>query len=185
MVKYIHIRHWDYWWSVFGIVSTSISSVEFSLTDDKEGEKFYFHFDVYTLAAFPEITKPGEFYEPDDASWPYFMEYAKALEEGSIDYFVGMLYYEDGYLPDIIRCNQFKEQGKDIFSVMSEGEPPYYAVLFIREKRPLCPELILEWAEKLSPFLFQGEVTYKFADVPSEDEAREAYNEMLTEVIGI
>lgn len=67
-IKYIHIRHWDYWWGVYNIgelKNEEVSAVEFSLSNHPAGEDFYFHFDFYTLPALETILGDNEFIETD------------------------------------------------------------------------------------------------------------------------
>ena len=53
-LKYLQIRHWNYWWNVYQC-GTSIpacpNAVEFALTDDRAGSAPFFHFDFYNAYA--------------------------------------------------------------------------------------------------------------------------------------
>lgn len=173
MTKYLQIRHWDYWRSVYGYARNPVSSVEFSITQDRDGEQLFFHLDMDTLPALEKLLKSGEYIDKNDASYQYFLGRAEKLRQGSMDYFVGALYYKD-YTPDMVKCNQYQQAGKDIFSVKSPQQSPYYAWLFIREERPLFPELLAEWMERLSPSLFCEQFTYEIANVPSREDTAEA-----------
>ena len=44
MQKYIHIRHWNYWWEVYGcgvVLPAGPHAAEFSLTDDEAGMRCF------------------------------------------------------------------------------------------------------------------------------------------------
>lgn len=172
MTKYIQIRHWDYWWGVYGCVDAPVSGVEFSITDDREGDQLYFHLDLYTLPALREFLRPGEFMDKDDNDFPYFCERADGLFKGSEEYFVGSLYYRD-YTPGIAGCNQYRQEGTDVFSVKSPERAPYYAVLFIREEKDLLPERLVGWMQRLSLSLFHKQFLYEIANIPSYECALE------------
>lgn len=175
MTRYLQIRHWDYWWGVYGYTDAP-ASVELSITEDRDGEQFYFHLDIDTLPALEELRKPGEFMDELAPSYPYFQRKAEELLQGRIDYFVGALYYKD-YMPDIAECNQYQQTEKGIFSVKSPERVPYYANIFICEKKPLLPALLAEWMESLSPSLFCQYFSYEIANVPSREEAAKSYAE--------
>ena len=175
MTKYLQIRHWDYWWGVYGYDNGPISA-EFSITEYNAGEQFYFHFDIYTLPALKELLKPGEFIDKHDPSFQYFQSRAAELDQGSIEYFVGSLYYKD-YMPDMTACNQYHQTGNGIFSIKSPERVPHYAVLFIREEKPLLPELLTKWMEKLSPSLFCEHITYEIANIPSCEDTAKSFAE--------
>ena len=98
MLKYIQIRHWDYWWCAYGInEGENLSAVEFSITEDKNGEKLFFHLDLYTLAG---LEHPEGFMEPDTPEYLLFLDQANRLRNGEIDYFIGGLYYRN-YTPNL------------------------------------------------------------------------------------
>lgn len=172
--KYIQIRHWDYWWCVYGCVDAPVSGAEFSITDDKAGNELYFHLDLYTLPALREYIISGEFIEKDDKNFPYFQKCADQLLSGSIDYFVGGLYYRDDTF-DLARYNQFWQEKKTVFSVKSPERVPYYAALFICEEEDLLPDRLVDWMQRLSPSLFHESFYYEIADMPSYERAAEAH----------
>lgn len=171
MLKYIQIRHWDYWWCAYGInEGENLSAVEFSITEDKNGEELFFHLDLYTLAG---LEHPEGFMEPDTPEYLLFLDQANRLRNGEIDYFIGGLYYRN-YTPNLEQCNQFLQTGQSIFDVKAPQQSPYYAVIFLREREPLMPPLLIRWLERLSVPLFQKTMQFEIANVPSEAEARRA-----------
>lgn len=174
MTKYLQIRHWDYWWGVYGYLDALVSGVEFSITEDRDGEQLFFHMDLYTLPALEEFLKSEEYIEKTDRSFPCFVEMSSALHRGSMEYFIGGLYYRD-YWPEIAWCNQFWQEEKRIFSLKSPEREPYYAVVFIREERPLLPKLLLEWVKKMSVPLFRISDDYEIANQPSYEAAGAEY----------
>ena len=44
--------------------------------------------------------------------------------------------------------------GVPLTQLLSPSVPPYYGVIFLREERPLTPEVLTHWAETLSQPLF-------------------------------
>ncbi|MBD5136257.1 MAG: hypothetical protein HDT39_09920 [Lachnospiraceae bacterium] len=177
MTKYLQIRHWNYWWGVYGYANDP-ATIEFSITEDSAGEQFYFHLDIDTLPALKELLKSGEFIDKHDPSFQYFQRKAAELHQGSIDYFVGSLYYKD-YMPDMAECNRYQQTENGIFSIKSPEMAPYYAAIFIREEKPLLPALLTEWMERLSPSLFCEHFTYKIANIPSREDVAKSYAEVM------
>ena len=79
-LKYIQIRHWDYWWSVYqcgGASPACPNAVEFSLTDDREGKTLFFHFDLYNLSGLQDILRENTFIETDHPDHATFLHKAK------------------------------------------------------------------------------------------------------------
>ena len=63
--------------------------------------------------------------------------------------------------------------------LLSPSVPTYYGVIFLREERPLAPEVLTHWAETLSQPLFGQPFSCTLAQVPSRQEAMEQFeNEM-------
>ena len=111
--------------------------------------------DLYTLPALEEFLKSEEYIEKTDRSFPCFVEMSSALHRGSMEYFIGGLYYRD-YWPEIAWCNQFWQEEKGIFSL-------------------LLPKLLLEWVKKLSVPLFRISDDYEIANQPSYEAAGAEY----------
>lgn len=174
--KYIHIRHLNYWWGVYNIgkfKSEDVSAAEFSLFNDPAGEKFYFHFDFYTLPALENMLAENEFMGADSSEYPCFLEKYRKLQNGELDYFVGALYYED-YHPTIKDC----ELGEgSLFNKKSPNNSPYYAVVFLNENQPLLPELLVKWLERLSTSFFSENFDFALANAPSKEEANNEYKD--------
>ena len=51
-------------------------------------------------------------------------------------------------------CNASVRSGVPLTQLLSPSVPPYYGVIFLREERPLTPEVLTHWAETLSQPLF-------------------------------
>lgn len=69
--------------------------------------------------------------------------------------------------------------GVPLTQLLSPSVPPYYGVIFLREERPLTPEVLTHWAETLSQPLFGQPFSCTLAQVPSRQEAMEQFeNEM-------
>ena len=175
--KYIRVRHWDYWWGAYQLLEKGCpNSVEFSLTDDVEGEELFFHFDFYNLPALQSMIKEGEYMEPESPDYPVFLEKAEALKKGELEYFIGSLYYED-FFPNLEFCNQPLIEGKTIFDAKAPVAAPYYAVLFLHEEQPLVPDVLKSWIERFTQPLFGQSFSFEFADVPTKAQAQESYRD--------
>jgi hypothetical protein len=57
--------------------------------------------------------------------------------------------------------------------------PPYYGVIFLREERPLSPEILTAWVERLSLPLFGRAFSCQFAGVPTRQDALRNYEEEM------
>ena len=52
--------------------------------------------------------------------------------------------------PEMHFCNASVRSGVPLTQLLSPSVPPYYGVIFLREERPLTPEVLTHWAETLS-----------------------------------
>lgn len=180
--KYIQIRHWDYWWSVYQCGQTAPAApntVECSLTDDEEGGSLFFHFDLFNLPGLRSILREGAFLPADHPDHPDFHRRAEALERGETDYFVGALYYRD-VSPDLAFCNLGAEKDISLLDLRMPPASPYYAVLFLAEERSLEPEVLTEWMRQLSRPLFGEAFSVTIANVPTRGEALAIWQSELT-----
>lgn len=174
MVKYIQIRHWDYWWGVYedsGAPAAQPWAAEFSLTDDEAGERVFFHFDLYNLPGLREALRQGDFLPEGHPDRPGFLRRAAALEQGASSYFIGALYYRD-FTPDLELCGLPAEKGIPLLDLRSPPASPYCAVIFLAEERPLTPEVLTQWMEQLSRPLFGRAFACRIAHVPSRAEVQ-------------
>lgn len=154
---YLQIRDWNYWWNVyqFGGAEPSVpQGAEFSLTFDQDGEEFYFAFDFYNLSALRQFCSDESeaFVEPEHPDRPLFLDLAEQLSVGKRDYFIGALYYEKP-VPSLDLCNRPLSEKETLLDRKSLPAAPYYAVVFLREDRPLTPEVLISWVERLAPAL--------------------------------
>lgn len=172
--KYLHIRDWNYWWGVYrcGEGWEPPNGAEFSITEDEAGENRFFHFDFYNLAALEETLREQDFIEPENPDSPGFLEKARELQRGEREFFLGALYYPN-YMPDLASCGE----GVPLLRRLSPQAPPYYGVVFLREERPLTPDVLRQWAEKLSRPLFGEAFSCVLAQVPTRQEALEQLRE--------
>ena len=116
--------------------------------------------------------------EPDSPDHPHFLEQAERLKNGEQDWFIGALYYPR-FSPETRFCNASVRSGVPLTQLLSPSVPPYYGVIFLREERPLIPEVLTHWAETLSQPLFGQPFSCTLAQVPSRQEAMEQFeNEM-------
>ena len=178
--KYLHIYDWNYWWGYYrcGKDCEPFHSAEFSLTEDEAGKVSFFHFDFNNLSAIHQTILDGEFVEPDSPDHPSFLEQAKRLRNGEQDWFIGALYYPL-FSPEMRFCNASVRSGVPLTQLLSPSVPPYYGVIFLREERPLTPEVLMRWVEALSHPLFGQQFSCTLAQIPSRQEAMEQFeNEM-------
>ena len=83
------------------------------------------------------------------------------------------------FSPEMHFCNASVRSGVPLTQLLSPSVPPYYGVIFLREERPLTPEVLTHWAETLSQPLFGQPFSCTLAQVPSRQEAMEQFeNEM-------
>lgn len=177
-LKYIQIRHWDYWWSVYQCGKTGTDcpgAVEFSLTDDAAGEELFFHFDCYNLKGLERMMREGDFMGLDAADYPAFLSRVSALKRGETAYFIGALYYRD-FSPNLDFCNQPLAQGCSLLDLKAWAAP-YYAVLFLAEESPLLPEVLISWMTRLSGHLFGRELSVEMAHFPSKEAVLESWKD--------
>ncbi len=169
-IKYIHIRHWDYWFGVYNIgpyQTDRVYGAEFNLTNDKEGKDVFFHLDLHTLSSLALILQDNDYLELDDPLYPQFTKKCQELQMGAINYFIGSLYYQD-FHPSFKECDL---KGRSVFELKSPSCAPYYADVFINEANPLLPETLVIWLEKLSRDLFLKEYDFIFSDYPDKEMA--------------
>ena len=165
-VRRIIPRHLDYWEGVYGIGAPPCY-LEFALYENRAAEAVvdsFFHFDVGNLTA----ALNWEEWD-DEEKKRAFLRQAERLEAGEIDYWISWLYYPAGYpASDSYLCYEScLTRGNTIFDIKNaRGVSPYYAVIFVRETRPLMPEVLSGWMEKLSPVLFGDHCSYH---IPKEE----------------
>ena len=179
--KYLHIYDWNYWWGYYRCCKDwePFHAAEFSLSEDEAGKAPFFHFDFHNLPALHQTILDGEFVEPDNPDHPHFLEQARRLRSGEQDWFVGALYYPL-FSPEMHFCNASVRSGVPLTQLLSPSVPPYYGVIFLREERPLTPEVLTHWAETLSQPLFGQPFSCTLAQVPSRQEAMEQFENPKT-----
>ena len=178
---YLQIRDWNYWWNVyqFGGAEPSVPQVaEFSLTFDQDGEAFYFAFDFYNLSALRQFcsAESEAFVEPEHPDRPLFLNLAEQLLAGKREFFIGALYYENP-VPSLALCNRPLSEKETLFDRKSLPAAPYYAVVFLREDRPLTPEVLISWVERLAPALLGKTLSCRLGWSPSRETALRSYQE--------
>ena len=178
--KYLHIHDWNYWWGYYrcGKDWDTVNGAEFSLTEDAAGEKFFFHFDFYNLSALHQSIQGGDFIEPESPDYPRFLKQAERHRSGEQDWFVGALYYPH-FLPDLAFCNTPVRSGPLLPQLLCPSVPPYYGVIFLREERPLSPEVLTHWVEQLSQPLFGAPFSCTLADIPTRKMAMKNFEEEM------
>ncbi len=182
--KYIQIRHWDYWWEVYscGRDWAGPQGAEFSLTDDEDGEKLFFHFDFYNLPGLREILRQEELIQADSSDYPAFLRQVRELEQGERRYFIGGLYYRP-FTPDLAFCNQPLTPERTLLDLRAPVASPYYAVVLLAEERPLTPEVLASWMTQLSCPLFGRTFSAVMAHTPAREEALEQWKDQAADEI--
>ena len=178
---YLQIRDWNYWWNVyqFGGAEPSVpQGAEFSLTFDEDGEEFYFAFDFYNLSALRQFCSDESeaFVEPDHPDRPLFLDLAGQLSVGKRDFFIGALYY-DPPASSLTFCSRPLSGRETLFDRKSLPAAPYYAAAFLREDRPLTPEVLISWVERLAPVLLGKTLRCRLGWSPSREAALTSYEE--------
>ncbi len=174
-MKYIQIRHMNYWWHIHDIEPFRIdgaNEIEFSITEDKEGDNLFFHLDFYNLSSLVDMIKKEEFMEKENPEYNNFIQRYHRLKNGESEYFIGAIYYKDHY-PTLQECEL---NGRCIFDLKSPTLEPYYAVVFLNENKPLTPEKVMNWIEKLSKDFFKQSIDYEIAELITKEYAQLAYN---------
>lgn len=177
---YIFTRHWDYWYTVYRIgkyEKNSLDEVEFHISNQNNREApEFFHFDFYSLTALKRIIEENDFIDHSDLEYEKFIEKYNALQSGEIDFFIGSLYYET-FSPSLTDCNQALLENNNILEFKSPSYEPYYAVIFINERNPLTPDLLIEWTKKVSKALFGKELNFEIADMPNYIQTLASYED--------
>ena len=181
-LKYIQIRHWNYWWGVYQCGKNNPdcpNAAEFSLTDGLDGASPFFHLDLYNLSGLGDTIQQEEFFEANDPEYPRFLHRAEALQKGEMDYFIGALYYRK-FTPDLAFCSQPLTPERTLLDLKSPPTSPDYAVLFLAEERPLAPEVLNCWLARLSKPLFGESLSFAFSRTPSREEALASWKSQTT-----
>ena len=116
--------------------------------------------------------------EPESPDYPNFLKQAERLRNGEQDWFVGALYYPH-FSPDLAFCNAPARNGIPLTHLVSTSVPPHYGVIFLREERPLSPEVLTVWVERLSCPLFGVPFSCTLADVPTRQMAMKNFEEEM------
>ncbi|MCL2675519.1 MAG: hypothetical protein FWE84_02885 [Firmicutes bacterium] len=184
-LKYIHVRHWDYWYGVYEIgdyKQEDISGLEFNLTNDEEGEKIFFHFDLLNIPALEHMIAEDEYIGKDDIDCELFLQQYENLKNQKIDFFIADLFYlkekriEIGY--GYLSLRDCQLNGKSVFELKNKNnEKPYYGTIFVSDPNALMPQRVIHWMEKLSDELFKEKFRVQFAKVPNKDETVKAHEE--------
>lgn len=176
ITRYIHVRHWDYWYDVHHISGQTPNSVEICITDDMEGNQPFFHLDLCNTSGMERLLEQDEYIDKKDPSYPSFCKRLDALRRGETPFLIGALFFQH-YIPPVDICNRPIDEGTSLFDLCSPSMPPYYADIFLHEARPLTPDVLQEWVEKLAPILFHQNFSCKVVDMPSYEESLRAYRE--------
>ena len=188
-LKYIHCHRPGYWWAINNIgeytPQKEAHDLNFRITDDSDGKKEFFHFDLYNLTFLDGVVAKAIAYKYKMDDSP-LMQRFNAMKSGAINYFIASFFYDEeqqldsGYHYDFTNNDL---SGKTVFEIKNEsGISPESASLYICEREPLFPETIIGWMEKLSMELFGEQFQYKFADadIYNRDNALKHYQDYQT-----
>lgn len=171
VIKYIHIRHWDYWFSVYKIgpyQTHGIKGVEFNLTDDKEGNIIFYHLALHTIPSLDDIILDNNYLGLDDSMYPLFMRKCHELHDGDVDYFIGSRYYHPS-------SNENYSTVPPVVQIKTSSYISHYSDIFIKDKEPLLPDTLILWLQRLSMELFIDEYEFILTDVPDHEMAVDAF----------
>ena len=182
-LKFINVRHMDYWWAVYNIGSykqEDADGLEFCISNDEKGEKHFFHLDLYNLPCLEHMIADGIYIEKEKPDYELFKKQYYDLKSGNIDFFIGNLFYpenvrhEKGY--SFLPLNECQLNKMSIFELRNRNHiMPDYGVVFINETEALIPEKVIFWIDKLSIELFKEEFKVQFIKVPDKIEAAKSY----------
>ena len=178
----------NYWYCVYGVgifKPKDANEIEFNITDDQEGEKRFFHFDLYNLPALKRFIA-NELEKTDDRYDVYVHQYLD-LRNYSIDFWIDYLYFDEeehceGY--DYLPLNSSKFE-TSVFEIKNKRKAaPFYGSIFIAEPEPLLPDKVIQWIESLSGKLFSEQIQLQFAEIPIKEDIIASYQE-YARVLGI
>ena len=171
-MKYIQIRHMDYWFSYYNLANfkqDDINFVEFSILNTKNSiSDTYFSFDFYNLNSLEEMIKNDEYLEKTDKDYNKFISNYNDLKNNKKDYFIGSLFYPH-YTTTIEECEL---KGKSLFEKSLKFVKPNYGHIFLNERENLLPQKIIYWIEKLSYELFKENIKFKINNICKKSEAQ-------------
>lgn len=125
------------------------------------------------MPALETILGDNEFIETDTPDYPSFSAKYRVLRDGKLDYFVGALYYQD-FHPALDDC---QIGAVSLLDKKSPSISPYYAVVFLKEDRPLLPEMLVRWLERLSFEFFAERFDFVLVNIPSKEKSEKEYKD--------
>ncbi len=162
-------RHADYFWSVYGLGGYEPPCyLELACYEDAEKRRArqkFFRLDIGNLEAANYIDE-DDFYDDADMRASY-MEKLRLLNAGEVDYFIETLFFSDGSadLSALSLPGGQLPPGKTILDTRNAaGAVSDYAYVYVREARPLMPDVLCEWLEQLSPVLFGDRRAYRIPE---------------------
>lgn len=174
--KYLYIRHWDYWFSVYKLYTdsdgTDPTEIEFTITNSTNEDDCFFHLDFYNINGLKKLLESDEYISQGSEDYENFLSMAERLQNKQIDYFIGSIYYKP-YYTDLVFCNR----ESNIFNLKSPKLPPYYAVVFIAEDRALTTDVLTYWVEKLSDKMFNEHFLCEILQIPTKQQTLKAYEQ--------
>lgn len=181
-VRWIYPRHWDYWFSVYGLLEGKDHPclLEFAIFPDRVDNALvvdeYFHLDVGNFVSADAFIRDEWNEWNSEEEKRRFAEQTERLRRGETEYFIANLYY-----PNQVWGQYYMDclpRGKSVFDIKNKIEDaPYYGEIYIREARPLIPEVLENWMERLSPVLFGDYCAYKIPEeeYPDSEEVQKEY----------
>ncbi len=151
-MKYIEVRHLDFWWVHYGFEGMPEKTVEVNITEDKDGKIPFLGLDIGTAQNLLNYIEDEseeclnminsenhedifmrDYYKKTLASCEKMREYYEKLISGEIYCFVLSVLFKD-YSPDLDTCNSLRGSGRSILSLKTERQPPFFADIYLNEK---------------------------------------------------
>ncbi|WP_313757982.1 hypothetical protein [Tissierella sp.] len=178
MKRYISIRHWDYWFGIYGFCEFP-SEVEFDITTDLEGEDIVFHFDLMDLGCMEYFIGNNLYIEKEDKEYNKFLESHEKLLNGSESHLVTIIRYPTKISGDNVSYKMFPKYktGSLLDIKNNKGESSYYADIFINKRNDLAPWKLIYHMKKIMLDLFGWEVDLEITYIPSYEETLNSFFE--------
>ena len=183
-IRWIVPRHWDYWWDVYHLRKDDEEPcyLEFACYPHAAAKAVvdeFFHLDLGNLTAAEAWCEDEMEDWESEAEKQAFIKQTQKIEAGETDYFIYRLYYPSSPNDNTSLYMNCLPKGTSLFDCKNQrGIPADYAVVFIRETKPLMPDVLCDWLEKLSPVLFGDHSVYQISadDYPNLEEVKESFH---------
>ncbi|GMK37229.1 hypothetical protein PCCS19_02820 [Paenibacillus sp. CCS19] len=165
---YVHIRHWHFWWGVYGFTRRSCND-EITLYLDQEGIKRIAYFDLMTLPGLLNHYN-NDFEDDDYTDDKEYIEEIQAFIDGDIDIGYSYIYPRD---------TEDESYQVDHSAPLNEkGHKPTYIYVWSKLAEAWDMESITAHVHLLARQFLQIEVeNVVFLDQPSYEDTKAVYDE--------